>query len=75
MNLQVSVPSLKQGDDDEKLPGYNLIVRIQRIVGADDDGNWGPKTTDAIADWCDMPAAKCRVLTEDIYRKVFGAAR
>lgn len=75
MNLQVKIPVLRQGDEDDKLPGYNLIARIQRIVGAKDDGNWGPKTTAEIADWCNLPEDKCRTLTEDIYRKVFGAAR
>ncbi len=75
MQLQVQIPELKQGDDDERLPGYNLIVRIQRIVGAKDDGAWGPKTTQAIAEWCDVPASSARTLTEGIYRKVFGAGK
>jgi hypothetical protein len=75
MKINVSVPVLREGDDDDKLPGYNLIIRIQRIVGVPDDGQWGPHTTAGIADWCDMKPAQCRTLTEDIYRKVFGAGR
>jgi GH25 family lysozyme M1 (1,4-beta-N-acetylmuramidase) len=75
MELQVEIPVLKQGDDDAKLPGYNLIVRIQRIVGVPDDGAWGPHTTAGIADWCDIKPSQATKLTEDIYRKVFGAAR
>lgn len=75
MNISSSIPVLRQGDRDDKLPGYNLIVRIQRITGADDDGIWGPGTTRAIADWCDIPVSKATTLTEDIYRKVFGAAK
>jgi hypothetical protein len=75
MKLDVTVPVLKQGDRDDELEGYNLIVRMQRIVGAEDDGIWGPATTAKVADWCKMDDAKCRTLTEDIYRKVFGAAR
>ncbi len=75
MKLAVSVPVLKQGDDDDDFDGYNLIVRMQRIVGAKADGAWGPLTTEAVAEWCKMDESKCRTLTEDIYRKVFGAAR
>jgi GH25 family lysozyme M1 (1,4-beta-N-acetylmuramidase) len=73
--ITVTVPDLHEGDDDDKKPGYNMIVRMQRIIGITADGEWGPHTTAAIADWCDMPPAKCKVMTEDIYRKVFGAAR
>ena len=75
MSIQVTVPILKQGDDDAKLPGYDLITRIQRIVGVPDDGAWGPHTTAGIADWCDIKPSQATKLTEDIYRKVFGAAR
>jgi hypothetical protein len=70
--MQVKMPVLKQGDDDARLDGYNRITRIQRIVGADDDGVWGPATTKAIAAWCGLPVAKCTTLSEDVYRKVFG---
>lgn len=75
MELQVKVPVLKQGDSDNNIPGYNLITRMQRITGATDDGDWGPNTTQHIADWCDKSPSECRTLTEDIYRKVFGAGR
>lgn len=73
MSLSVVIPQLKQGDDDDKLPGYNLIQRIQKLVGAKADGVWGPQTTDKIAAWMHKPASECRVLTETIYRNVFGA--
>jgi hypothetical protein len=69
----VVIPQLREGDDDSKLDGYNLIARIQRIVGAEDDGVWGSKTTAAIAKWMNEPAANCKVLNEHIYRNVFGA--
>lgn len=72
LDMDVKVPVLKQGDDDAKLDGYNRIIRIQRIVGAVDDGEWGEKTTVAIAAWCGLPVAKCRSMTEEIYRKVFA---
>jgi GH25 family lysozyme M1 (1,4-beta-N-acetylmuramidase) len=75
MKITSEIPVLREGDDDDKLPGYNLIVRMQRIVGVPDDGKWGPHTTAGIADWCDIQPAKAKVLTEDIYRKVFGAGR
>lgn len=73
MSLTVAIPQLRQGDDDDKLPGYNLIQRIQKLVGAKVDGQWGPATTDKIAAWMHLPAKDCRVLTEHIYRNVFGA--
>jgi hypothetical protein len=73
MSLTVVIPQLKQGDDDNKLSGYNLIGRIQKITGAEPDGVWGPKTTAAIAKWMNEPASKCTVLNEHIYRNVFGA--
>lgn len=72
LTMDVKVPVLKQGDDDAKLDGYNRITRIQRIIGAEDDGVWGPATTKEIAAWCGLPVAQCKVLTEEIYRKVFG---
>lgn len=72
VRISVNMPVLKQGDDDAKMDGYNRITRIQRIVGADDDGIWGKGTTAAIAAWCKLPVAKCTSLTEDVARKVFG---
>lgn len=72
MKLSVTLPVLKQGDDDAKLDGYNMITRVQRIVGADDDGIWGPATTQKIAEWCKLPVSSCRTLTETIARKVLG---
>jgi len=73
MTLTVVIPQLKQGDDDDKLPGYNLIARMQKLTGAKVDGVWGDDTTAHIAAWMHEPASSCRVLTEHIYRNVFGA--
>lgn len=75
IKLEVTMPVLKQGDDDAKLGGYNTIARIQRLVGVTDDGSWGKLTTAAIAEWCSLKPAQCTKLTEDIYRKVFGLSR
>jgi len=75
MKLSVNIPILKQGDRDDELPGYNLIDRIQKIVGAEDDGIWGPGTTAKIAEWCKVSNTAAKTLTEDIYRKVFGASK
>jgi len=74
-SLTGKVPLLKQGDRDDKLTGYNTIVRIQRIVGADDDGIWGPATTAKIASFCKLPAASCKTLSEQVFRLVFGFAK
>jgi hypothetical protein len=74
MIMTVSIPLLRQGDDDAKLGGYNVITRIQRIVGATDDGIWGPATTKAIAAWCKIAAKDADTLSEDIARKILGLA-
>lgn len=73
--MTVQMPLLKQGDDDARLDGYNTIVRIQRIVRADDDGVWGPATTRAIAEFCNLPVKDCDTLSEDVARKVLGLSR
>lgn len=72
MNFEVTFPVLKQGDNDGDYSGYNIIVRIQRIVKADDDGVWGPKTSEAVAEFVKLPIGQCRTLTEDLARRVFG---
>jgi len=73
--LTVKIPLLREGDDDAKLDGYNMITRLQRITGADDDGIWGPATTKAIAAWCKIPTREARVLSEEVARKVLGLGR
>lgn len=72
MQLDVTLPALREGDDDAALPGYNMIGRIQAIVGAERDGVWGPNTTAKIAAWCKVPAATARTLTPNLYREIFG---
>lgn len=72
MPFKTSFPLIGEGDRDDKLDGYNTIIRIQRITGADDDGVWGPGTTAAISRWTGKPAAQCKKLTEEIFRMVFG---
>lgn len=68
------VPMLRQGDSDSELTGYDTIVRMQRIVGASDDGDWGPKATAALARFCHLPESSCKTLSEQVYRLVFGFA-
>src|SRR5690348_2643233 len=63
MDFTVSMPVLREGDRDSRLDGYDLIVRVQRILRIDADGIWGPATTAAIAAWCKMPAKDCKVMT------------
>lgn len=70
--VSAAIPQLKQGDSDADFEGYNTIVRMQRIVGAADDGEWGPKTTAKIASFTKLPAASCKAMTEQVYRRVFG---
>lgn len=72
IKMTASLPVLKQGDRDDKLGGYNLITRVQRIVGVDDDGIWGPGTTDGIARWLKKSPAECRVMTEPMWRNLLG---
>lgn len=73
--LTAKIPVLKEGDRDDEFSGYNMITRIQRIVSADDDGVWGPKTTERIAVWCKLPPAECDTLTVPIARTIFGLSR
>jgi hypothetical protein len=75
MMLNVKVPVLQQGDRDDQLDGFNMIMRIQRIVRAGDDGVWDSDTTEHIAAWCKIPVKDARKLTEDVYRKIFGAGK
>lgn len=73
--MTVAMPLLREGDDDAKLDGYNLITRVQRIVGTDDDGIWGSGTTAAIARWLKKPDKDCRAMTEDMWRQLLGLSR
>jgi hypothetical protein len=72
MQFAVSMPELKEGDSDDKIPGPDHIVRIQRIMKIKTDGDWGPVTTAAIANWCKYPVAQCRKMNEDIWRRLYG---
>jgi hypothetical protein len=72
MKIETELPVLRQGDRDDRLDGYNMITRVQRLVGADDDGIWGPGTTDAIARWLKKSPADCRVMTEPMWRNLLG---
>lgn len=72
MNITTSFPAIGEGNRDDKLDGYNIIQRIQVIVGADRDGIWGPATTTKIAGWVGKSPAQCKKLTEEIFRKVMG---
>jgi hypothetical protein len=73
--MPVAIPLLREGDRDDELAGYNLIGRIQAIVGADRDGIWGPATTAKIAAWVKRPERDCRTLTEQNARDLLGLAR
>lgn len=66
MQFMVTMPALRQGDDDAALPGYDRIKRIQRqagFTGDEVDGVWGPRTTSRLG---------YSVMTEDGWRKLFG---
>lgn len=75
VRFTVQMPLLRQGDDDAKLPGYNMITRIQQIVNVEPDGIWGPKTTAAIAKRLNWPEKDCNVMTEGLWRVLFGLAK
>jgi hypothetical protein len=72
LKFQVTMPVLKEGDDDSKFGGYNMISRIQKIVGVTVDGNWGPKTTAAIASWCNVSTNTAKTMNENLWREVLG---
>lgn len=63
MEFPVAMPVLKEGDRDDKLDGYDIIKRLQRLLQIKDDGIWGPQTTKAVGG---------KVMTEALYRKHFG---
>lgn len=72
VQFEVTLPVLKEGDDDAKLGGYNQIDRIQAICGAERDGAWGPKTTAAIAKRTNRTLAQCKVMDEGLWRLILG---
>jgi hypothetical protein len=73
MKFEITMPALKQGDNDNDFPNaYRRIARIQRIVGATADGDWGVKTTEAIASWCKVPTAQAKTMTENLWREILG---
>jgi hypothetical protein len=63
MKFEVSMPVLREGDDDAKMDGYNRITRIQRQLQIDDDGIWGPQTSKALG---------AKEMTEQKWRELFG---
>lgn len=46
--FEVTMPVLKQGDDDNDFPGFDRIKRIQKQIGVKADGAWGPQTSAAL---------------------------
>lgn len=72
LNFSVSLPALKEGDNDDNFPGYDRISRIQKIVGVTADGDWGPKTTAGIAAWCKVSTSAARTMTENLWREILG---
>lgn len=74
MSFMVEMPRLREGDSDARLQGYNLIKRMQQIIGATPDGVWGPQTTNALAAWNKIPPTQARVMDETLWRSTFGLA-
>jgi len=63
MEFLVGLPILKEGDKDDDFDGYDRIKRIQRIAKVEDDGVWGPKTSQALG---------YRIMNEDRWRALYG---
>jgi len=73
MTFEVTLPALQEGDNDDDFPNtYRRITRIQKLVGATVDGDWGVHTTAAIASWCKVDKSKATVMTENLWREIFG---
>lgn len=72
LKITAALPILHEGDDDAQLDGYNMIRRIQVIVGVAEDGQWGPKTTAGIAAWCNCSTADARTMNETRWRNILG---
>lgn len=61
--FKVTMPVLKEGDNDDMFPGYDRIKRIQRQVGTKVDGWWGEKTSAALG---------YKVMNIERWRNLFG---
>jgi hypothetical protein len=73
IKFSVELPIIGEGDSDSRLPGYNVIARIQRLsglTGKDVDGVWGPATSKALSDTIKVPGTK--KTSEGVYRVLFG---
>lgn len=66
VEFAVSMPLLREGDDDADRPGYDTIRKIQRQAGVEPDGVWGTVTSTALG---------YREMNEDRYRSLFGLSR
>ncbi|HTS10085.1 MAG TPA: peptidoglycan recognition family protein [Candidatus Eisenbacteria bacterium] len=66
------LPEFKEGDNDRDFGGRDHIWRMQGIIGATRDHDWGPQTTTALAAFLKKPAADCKKLTADIYINLYG---
>lgn len=62
----ISMPILRQGDNDDDFGGYDRIKRIQKLAGTTPDGDWGPATTKALG---------YNVMTVDRYHDLFGLGK
>lgn len=68
-----SLPVLKQGMDDANYGGYNYVWRVQKIVGAEADGVYGPGTAEKIKEWLEDGNGKTVGIEE--WRVLYGLAK
>lgn len=47
----LGLPVLTMGMSDSDYDGWDNIERVQRLVGVKPDGDYGPKTRDALKAW------------------------
>ena len=69
VHITTTFPELREGDDDRDFPGYNVIERMQDLLGVEADGAWGPKTSAAVKG---RGFGNGKTLTEAAFRSIFG---
>lgn len=66
-------PHISQGMSDADHPDdYGHIRKMQHVIGAAADGEWGDETTTKLAAYCGIAKSAAKTMTEAIYRKVHG---
>lgn len=67
------LPTLRYGDDDNLVGGYNQVWRVQKIVGVPADGVYGPQTRNAVKTF--VGSGDGKVIGEMEWVRILGLSR